>query len=139
MGEAVWHFLGDKAESPKGFSIDYTGSLAPVHEGKRALAASFALALIVIYLVLAAQFESFRDPLVMLVTVPLSICGALIPLFLGFATLNIYTQVGLVTLIGLISKHGILIVEFANHLRIQEKGLAPGVSRKPPRSACGPS
>src|SRR5690606_3578380 len=69
------------------------------------------------------QFESFRDPLVILVTVPLSICGALIPIFLGLSTMNIYTQVGLVTLIGLISKHGILIVEFANQLR-REKGLA---------------
>ena len=67
--------------------------------------------------VLAAQFESFRDPLVILVTVPLSICGALLPLFLGVSSMNIYTQVGLVTLIGLISKHGILIVEFANQLR----------------------
>ncbi|MDF5794784.1 efflux RND transporter permease subunit [Pseudomonas aeruginosa] len=72
--------------------------------------------------VLAAQFESFRDPLVIMVTVPLSICGALIPLFLGVSSLNIYTQVGLVTLIGLISKHGILIVEFANQLR-HEQGL----------------
>ncbi len=73
---------------------------------------------------LAAQFESFRDPLVILVTVPLSICGALLPLFLGWSSMNIYTQVGLVTLIGLISKHGILIVEFANQLR-KEKGLTP--------------
>ncbi len=72
---------------------------------------------------LAAQFESLRDPLVILVTVPLSICGALIALFLGWSTLNIYTQIGLVTLIGLISKHGILIVEFANQLR-KEQGLS---------------
>lgn len=80
------------------------------------------LALAIIFLVLAAQFESFRDPLVILVTVPLSICGALLPLFLGVSSMNIYTQVGLVTLIGLITKHGILIVEFANQLR-EEKGL----------------
>ena len=73
-----------------------------------------------IFLVLAAQFESLRDPLVILVSVPLSICGALIPLFFGLATINIYTQVGLVTLIGLISKHGILMVEFANQLQLQE-------------------
>src|SRR5690606_14676536 len=77
-----------------------------------------------IYLVLAAQFESFRDPLVIMITVPLSICGALIPLFLGWSTMNIYTQVGLVTLIGLITKHGILIVEFANQLR-RTQGLNP--------------
>lgn len=81
---------------------------------------TFVLAMAIIYLVLAAQFESFRDPLVILVTVPLSICGALIPLFLGISSMNIYTQVGLVTLIGIISKHGILIVEFANQLRRQQ-------------------
>ena len=75
-----------------------------------------------IFLVLAAQFESLRDPLVIMVSVPLSICGALMPLFFGVATINIYTQVGLVTLIGLISKHGILMVEFANQLQL-ERGL----------------
>ncbi len=77
---------------------------------------------ITIYLVLAAQFESFRDPLIMLVSVPMSIAGALLFLTLGAATINIYTQVGLITLIGLISKHGILIVEFANNL--QAEGLS---------------
>ena len=94
---------------------------------------TFAFALIIIYLVLAAQFESFRDPLIMLVTVPMSISGALLVLnIFGItngmqitslpATLNIYTQVGLVTLIGVISKHGILIVEFTN--KLQQQGLA---------------
>src|SRR5690606_21744370 len=72
------------------------------------------------FLVLAAQFESLRDPLVILVSVPMSICGALLPLFIGAASLNIYTQVGLVTLIGLISKHGILMVAFANELQRNE-------------------
>jgi multidrug efflux pump len=72
--------------------------------------------------VLAAQFESFRDPLVILTTVPLSIFGAMLPLYFGMATLNIYTEVGLVTLIGLISKHGILIVQFANDLQ-RDEGL----------------
>ncbi|GKW43643.1 hypothetical protein PEC301879_35010 [Pectobacterium carotovorum subsp. carotovorum] len=94
-----------------------------VKEGNR-LIVSFGFALIVIFLVLAAQYESFRDPLVILVTVPLAICGALLPLWLGFATMNIYTQIGLVTLIGLISKHGILMVSFANDIQKHE-GLSP--------------
>ena len=90
-----------------------------MQEGNQ-LAVTFVFALIIIFLVLAAQFESLRDPLVILVSVPMSICGALIPLFFGLATINIYTQVGLVTLIGLISKHGILMVEFANELQRKE-------------------
>ena len=81
---------------------------------------SFGFALVVIFLVLAAQYESLRDPLVVLVTVPLAICGALVPLWLGYATMNIYTQIGLVTLIGLISKHGILMVSFANDIQKHE-------------------
>ena len=80
----------------------------------------FLLALGFIYLVLAAQFESFRDPLIILVTVPLSMTGALGTLWLTGGTLNVFSQIGLVTLVGLITKHGILIVEFANQL--QEKG-----------------
>ena len=90
-----------------------------MQEGNQ-LAVTFVFALIIIFLVLAAQFESLRDPLVILVSVPMAICGALIPLFFGLATMNIYTQVGLVTLIGLISKHGILMVEFANELQLNE-------------------
>lgn len=107
---------------PPGYSVDYAGqSRQLVMEGQQ-LVMTFFFALIVIYLVLAAQFESFRDSLIMLVTVPMSIAGALIFVSLGFTSLNIYTQVGLVTLIGLIAKHGILIVEFAN--KLQEEGLA---------------
>ena len=123
MGEAVDTVAQiAREEAPRGYTFDYAGASRQYIQEGSALYATFGLALAIIFLVLAAQFESFRDPLVILVTVPLSICGALIPIFLGLSSMNIYTQVGLVTLIGLISKHGILIVEFANQLR-REKGL----------------
>ena len=118
MGQAV-EFLSAQ-ELPAGMTVDWlSDSRQYVTEGDR-LTISFGFALIVIFLVLAAQFESFRDPIVILVTVPLAVCGALVPLYLGFATLNIYTQIGLVTLIGLISKHGILMVSFANEMQHSE-------------------
>lgn len=110
---------------PKGYSVDYAGEGRQLKSEGSALVVTFFFALVVIYLVLAAQFESFRDPFIMLITVPLSISGALLVLnVLGMfqipgATLNIYTQIGLLTLIGVISKHGILIVEFANKLQLE--------------------
>ncbi|MFA5629959.1 MAG: efflux RND transporter permease subunit [Porticoccaceae bacterium] len=118
MGQAV-DFLKNQ-EFPPGATIDWLGdSRQYVTEGDR-LTVAFIFALVVIFLVLAAQYESFRDPLVILVTVPLAVCGALVPLYLGFTTFNIYTQIGLVTLIGLISKHGILMVAFANEIQVHE-------------------
>jgi multidrug efflux pump len=115
MGQAV-DFLS-ALPLPVGTTVDWlSNSRQYVTEGNR-LMVTFAFALVVIFLVLAAQFESFRDPLVILVTVPLAVCGALVPLYLGYTTLNIYTQIGLVTLIGLISKHGILMVSFANQMQ----------------------
>ena len=120
IGQAVDFLETQAATLPAGFSHDYLSDARQyVREGNQ-LVITFFFALIVIFLVLAAQFESLRDPLVILVSVPLSVCGALMPLFFGLATMNIYTQVGLVTLIGLISKHGILMVEFANQLQLRE-------------------
>ncbi|MHC2252185.1 multidrug efflux pump [Bradyrhizobium embrapense] len=118
MGQAV-AFMQAQKLSP-GMTVDWlSDSRQYVQEGNR-LIVTFGMALIVIFLVLAAQFESFRDPLVIMVTVPLAVCGALLPLYFGFTTLNIYTQIGLVTLIGLISKHGILMVSFANEIQHHE-------------------
>jgi multidrug efflux pump len=123
MGEGL-EFLEKQAKEllPNGFSYDYAAQSRQFIQEGDTLILAFFLAIIIIYLVLAAQYESFRDPLIILISVPMSICGALIPLNLGFASINIYTQIGLITLIGLISKHGILIVDFANHLQ-QEKNL----------------
>ncbi|MDO8953935.1 MAG: efflux RND transporter permease subunit [Gammaproteobacteria bacterium] len=124
LGQGLAYLQGLAKETlPQNMSINYAGQSRQFVEEGDVLIYAFLLALIIIFLVLAAQFESFRDPLVVLVSVPLSICGALIPLYLGLATINIYTEIGLITLIGLISKHGILMVEFANRLQ-DEQGLS---------------
>ena len=117
-------FLQEQADEvlPKGFSYDFGGQSRQFIQEGNSLVIAFFLSVLVIFLVLAAQYESFRDPLIVLISVPMSICGALIPLNLGLASINIYTQVGLITLIGLISKHGILIVSFANQLQ-REKNM----------------
>jgi len=105
---------------PQGFTIDYNGDSRQFVQEGSSLVGTFVLAVIAIFLVLAAQYESFRDPFIIMMAVPLSLAGAMVFLFLGAATLNIYTQVGLITLVGLITKHGILIVEFANKLQENE-------------------
>jgi multidrug efflux pump len=126
LGEAL-AFLQAKAKEvlPEGFSIDFQGESRQFVQEGNTLLLTFVFALIVIYLVLAAQFESFRDPFIILIALPTSMFGALLPLnllgIIGLGSLNIYSEIGLVTLIGLISKHGILMVEFAN--RLQEEGF----------------
>jgi multidrug efflux pump len=124
---------------PQGYTIDYGGQSRQYEQESDALMVTFFFALIIIFLSLAALFESFRDPLIVMISVPMSICGAMIFICLGIggASLNIYTEVGLVTLIGLISKHGILIVQFANDLQLEGKSkreavqLASGIRLRP--------
>jgi multidrug efflux pump len=127
VGE-VLDFLRDKADEifPEGYSYDFQGESRQFVQEGSTLVFTFVFALVVIFLVLAAQFESFRDPLIILIALPTSMFGALLPItvggIMGLASVNIYSQIGLVTLIGLISKHGILMVEFANVM--QEQGMS---------------
>jgi multidrug efflux pump subunit AcrB len=121
VGEALDLLKSTAAQHlPAGFSYDFQGESRQYVQEGNTLVITFVFALIIIYLVLAAQYESFRDPLIILIALPTAMFGALIPMNLGLATINIYTQVGLVTLIGLISKHGILMVDYANHLQENE-------------------
>jgi multidrug efflux pump len=117
--------LENKAKEilPAGYTLDYAGESRQLRKEGSSLTNTLLLSVMVIFLVLAAQFESFRDPLIILFgSVPLALSGALMFVFLDFTTLNIYSQVGLVTLVGLVAKNGILIVEFAN--KLQEEGLS---------------
>jgi multidrug efflux pump len=122
QGDAL-DFLKDLSTRtlPQGYSIDYGGLSRQYVQETSGFVTTFAFALIIIFLALAALFESFRDPVIILISVPMSIAGALafVSLGVGGASLNIYTEVGLVTLMGLISKHGILIVQFANQLQTE--------------------
>ncbi|MGF1752174.1 multidrug efflux RND transporter permease subunit [Vibrio makurazakiensis] len=114
MGDAIaWFESTAETKLPSGYNHDYMGEARQYVTEGSALYATFGLALAIIFLVLAIQFESLKDPLVIMVSVPLAICGALIALAWGAATMNIYSQVGLITLVGLITKHGILICEVA--------------------------
>ncbi|MBR9970603.1 efflux RND transporter permease subunit [Magnetospirillum sulfuroxidans] len=128
MGQAVAELeaIGAKV-LPGNSQLDYNGPSREFKSSSSAMWMTFALALLFIYLVLAAQFESFVDPFIIMLTVPLSMAGALAALKLSGGTLNVYSQIGLVTLIGLITKHGILIVEFSNQLRDQGKAMGEAV------------
>lgn len=121
MGDAI-NFLETYANEkfPHGFSYDFLSEARQYKTEGSALYVTLIFAIIIIFLVLAAQFESLRDPFIVMFSVPMSIFGALLVLFIGLSTMNIYSQIGLVTLVGLITKHGILIVEFANQLRRSE-------------------
>ncbi len=128
LGEAleVFEETARKHVRP-GYAIDYNGQTREFKQSSSALLVTFALALAFIFLVLAAQFESFIDPFIIMLTVPLSMTGALALLQLTGGTLNVYSQIGLITLVGLITKHGILIVEFSNQIRDSGKDLMPAV------------
>jgi multidrug efflux pump len=112
---------------PASAQTDLAGQSREFKESSTSLYVTFLLALAFIYLVLSAQFESFIDPLIIMLTVPLSITGALIALHLVGGTLNVYSQIGLITLVGLITKHGILLVEFSNQLQEQGRGKMDAV------------
>lgn len=122
LGTGLEFLEGAVNEVAPAFRVGYEGESRRFIEERQGFLLLFGTSLIFIYLVLSAQFNSFRDPLIVLIAVPLSIFGAIVPIAMGLTTLNIYTQVGLLTLIGLISKHGILIVDFAN--RKFEEGLS---------------
>jgi multidrug efflux pump len=115
----ILKFLKDTTAqlAPSGYTVDYSGASRQFIQESGGFFVTLGFAIIIVFLALAAQFESFRDPIVILVSVPLALLGAVMFMTMGFASLNIYTQVGLVTLLGLISKHGILIVQFANQLQ----------------------
>jgi multidrug efflux pump len=130
QGEAIQYVLDVAAKqlaNKPGYGTDLNGSAREFRESGQALLLVFVLALLFIYLVLAAQFESFRDPFIIMLTVPMGTLGALVALLLTGGSLNVYSQIGLVALIGLITKNGILLVEFANQLQEQGRALRDAV------------
>jgi len=128
MGEVLDHMFAQAEEMfPSTVQLDLDGQSREYKEASLGIYLVFGMALIFIYLVLAAQFESWRNPLIIMLTVPLAMTGALAALYFTGGTLSIYSQIGLVTLVGLITKHGILIVEFATQLREQGKVLREAV------------
>jgi multidrug efflux pump len=128
LGEAL-QFMDEAASRvlPPGYATELNGVSREFKSSSGALGLVFVLALLFIFLVLSAQFESFIDPFVILLAVPLSMVGALAAMRLTGGTLNVFSQIGLITLVGLISKHGILIVEFSNQLRQQGRGVVEAV------------
>jgi multidrug efflux pump len=129
QGEALQFLEASAAKHlTAGYATDLSGSMREFVRASGSLGITFLLALLFIYLVLAAQFESFKDPIVIMLTVPLSMTGALLALLATGGTLNVYSQIGLITLVGLITKHGILIVEFTNQLREQGRVLRDAVT-----------
>lgn len=128
LGDAL-NFLESTASKilPSNMQTNYSGESREYKESSSSLIITFVLAIFFIYLVLAAQFESFISPLVIMLTVPLSMSGALLALYFSGGSLNIYSQIGLITLIGLITKHGILIVEFSNHLEAQGHNIIDAI------------
>ncbi|QOZ08808.1 efflux RND transporter permease subunit [Bradyrhizobium sp. CCBAU 51765] len=129
MGSALATLKGLAKTLPVGYTVDFGGASRQLEQESGGFVTTFAFAVIIIFLALAALFNSFLDPIVILVSVPMSLAGALIFISLGIggASLNIYTQVGLLTLMGLVSKHGILMVEVANELRLEGKAATEAI------------
>ena len=129
MGDAIeWTYRVAAEELPDHAQIDWKGETREFQEAGGAIMLTFALALVIVYLVLAAQFESYLHPLVIMLTVPLAVLGALLGLWITGGTLNLFSQIGIVMLVGLAAKNGILIVEFANQLRDEGRSVAEAVA-----------
>jgi multidrug efflux pump len=128
LGDAIAEMDKIKAEVlDESFSTSLAGTAKEYSESSNTLLFAFVLALILVYLILSAQFESFRDPLTIMLTVPLALAGAVLSLWMFGQTLNIFSQIGIIALVGIVTKNGILIVEFANQRRAQGLAIAEAV------------